>query len=449
MSPPAFSSAEMVRVFNERVFPALYPARHVRSVRPERMVRRLEGPSVVLYSLSTVPSPRRPETAIPPWAVVSFAADGCLVDIYQRRYAAGREVHGDAPATPPAVLVPEARALIEFFPSDWKLPALARATDTTYMAPLLDGARAQGRSGVSSGRWSYSILRYHPTVRCVVLYASDPGEGFRASKIVGKLYEKTQKSARVWSTLRMLADSGIGSREWQMPTPLAHVPDLNLVLMDYLPGMSVRTLLRTHVHHPLTTQRVGAAARLLAALHQLPGEGLKLRTIDTDRAKILRWAAEAQRVAPRLGERITSLLATMEERFGGLSGPSVGLVHGDFAPGQLRAHRERISIVDCHRVSVGDPAIDVGRFVAAISKYRLRRSDRTAVIELADLFVREYQRRSPDARVTQRARVVKCQELLSYASQGLLRRASGYDDAPDRAAPADLVEEATAGLAEL
>ena len=129
-----------------------------------------------------------------------------------------------------------------------------------------------------------------------------------------------------------------------------------------------------------------AVSQQIATLERLVGERLVERpggprpiSITEAGTVLLRHADElnlfrmsARR--PGFAQELGALLAELQQhQFGpqklrALADARTCLVHADFKPSQLLAENERIGIVDFDRACLGDPALDVGRFMAQCHK---------------------------------------------------------------------------------
>ncbi|PYV08754.1 MAG: hypothetical protein DMG07_24870, partial [Acidobacteria bacterium] len=151
----------------------------------------------------------------PAWVVVTFTKDDRAEKIYTRHY--------QAPTPGQAMFLPSYRCLVEWFPSDWNLPSLRRATDDAAIGLL--PAQASSHSQTPSDRRPHvEVLRYRPHLRCVIRYVPRS----REEPVIGKVYPPGSKAAQAWNALCTLhAQAMVGIT---IPEPLALVEGWNLVL---------------------------------------------------------------------------------------------------------------------------------------------------------------------------------------------------------------------------
>jgi Ser/Thr protein kinase RdoA (MazF antagonist) len=107
----------------------------------------------------------------------------------------------------------------------------------------------------------------------------------------------------------------------------------------------------------------------------------------------------------------------------------LGVIHSDFKPDQLLIDDGRTSLIDLDGVCRGDPAIDVGNFMAALRKQAVV-NGYAGFAALADAFYQAYFARRPNDAIAKRARAFQGVALVrmtlakfertprSYARQG-------------------------------
>lgn len=274
------------------------------------------------------------------------------------------------------------------FPHDPALPALA---------PLLAGEC--GPAG--------ELVRYKPGERCVVRLVP-PGGG---PAVFAKLHAERADAAHGQRVGAALAAAGL-----PVPMPLGWLPASATVLTAEagpgsvpFPAVDRSPLIPLPVHG-----HVAAAARALARLHGLaPATVPGLARLDPARHTD-RLAVRAGEVAASIGGYLAAGVRAAEARVaaalrGGdntlVPGEDVTLVHGAYKPSQLRVadgraaagaaadHDDdgRLWITDLDGLALGDPAHDVGYFLAYLRPTRRWGVRRTAADDaLAARFTAAY-----------------------------------------------------------
>lgn len=319
---------------------------------------------------------------------------------------------------------------------------LALASDVEHMAPWLDRAHAELGGRARAGPWSCRVLRHHAGSRAVLLYEADGAP----ARLVGKLYAKPRKAAKVWSVLEDLAHRARGE-VWRTPRPLARLPEGNLLLMEHLGGVRLCDIAWGGGAWEAQVTAVRRAVRALVGLHRVPADDLELRTWEGDRAKLALRASEIQALAPHLARRIAVLREEIARRAERLAAPRTGFLHGSVSPKQILFEEARVAFFDFDGACRGDPAIDVGTLMAVLHKYSTKAAELARARELAELALEAYASDSSDPEFATRARLVRCQQLVHYSARSRLAAETRPAHAPGQRS-ARLLEEAEACLAQ-
>jgi hypothetical protein len=284
-------------------------------------------------------------------------------------------------------------------------------------------------------------VRYKPGDRCVLRYRltfSDPaaavgaGTGTRTRTLVAKLYQEESEAQAADDLLRRLHDQAAVA--W-IARPLGVVPGLPLALTEDL-GSSrdpVPALSGLHVVHPGSGEAfevVRRAAEALAELHTsgLDTAGLNRRTGAVEAGRAAKRATSLEQYVPDLSpmvRRVTdALCATLEE----LPEDTLRPAHGSYKASQLLIRNGAVFLVDFDQFCLGDPALDVGYFLAYLRPAGLwyRRAGRRAWFDAAaDIFLSTYLRRLAErgesgatrAGIARRAPVFEAGLLLKIAAR--------------------------------
>lgn len=427
----AWSPPRMADVFSRRVLPALDYRREVASAAIETMTYTPGRDCVVLYSLRFTD-----RQSLPLSALATFAKDGeTLEDAYVRHYeTAGTMSEG---AFGRAVLLPEYPCLVEFFPGDWRLPSLARAAEGGLIAPFLTGPSA---GAGSTPHVDVMVLRYRPHLQCLFLYGAKASRGTSRSEVIGKIYKEAFGAAQVAErqeiVRRQAAASGL-----VVPEPLAVLPALNLLLMERVSGRRMKDVLersRSDGREQFLPRRAAAA---LAILHDLQPPFHEERSLTSELERIRTRVDRLQLVVPLLARRMNALLDRIVSAARETGSGPRSLVHGDFKPSQLLMDKTRVAVVDFDRVCLGDPALDVGNFMAQFRK-EARLTGRDALRELARPFFDEYRRHAPADGLAERARLYEALALVRMADRRFRLDPPSYAASPSASLPALLLDEA-------
>lgn len=204
---------------------------------------------------------------------------------------------------------------------------------------------------------SCTILRYKPERRLVVRRESG------AERQVLKAYAP-----------REYPNAALGAAAFRSEGSLRLAPVLNVdaerrtVVSGYLPG---RLLTEELQAGRVTATELEGVGRALAELHAQPARLERVRSPDDEAAALLRIADEITRLMPAAREQIRRLSEELARRLRE-SRPRLAPTHGDFYAQQVLLDGSRIGVLDFDEAALGDPAADLGNFLAHLERDALR-----------------------------------------------------------------------------
>ena len=332
---------------------------------------------------------------------------GTEVDVYakahrvnSRKLSKSRErqkVRG--PLGPGGVILDDLAIAVNAFPNDYKLDALARLVDEEARKGML-------RELVSDrpDLWKAAVrtLRYKPESHHVAKAATDGSERAILKFYNEREYSAGLRGARAFVSqgpLRVARLLGLSNRNCILAFEWLSGPRLGEAILDPKLGFGA-------------VATVGAA---LAELHAQNPEGLKWWSRDAEATALLRTAAKLGFVGPHLARQADELARRIAARL--VHEPPVNRpIHGDFSANQVLLADDGAGIVDLDTAARGDPAADLGNFIAKLERAALHGElSRSRVEALSDALLEGY-------RVATQRPVPARIEL--YTAAGLLRRAS-------------------------
>jgi ATP-binding cassette, subfamily B, bacterial len=253
--------------------------------------------------------------------------------------ALARMVDGRCPSPTPLVYDPEVGCLIQWYPLDLSLPALAEPP-----AQLCRSLRNAGVPVREDGE-APSRLAYKPRRRAVL----------RLGNHVVKCYAKDDHFAAAASALR--ASSRL--RSVVVPNFEGTVPSLRVTAQSFLPGRSASA----------PGDVAASAGRLLADLHTSSADWQLLDSLSpAPPSRQFDAAAASARlvvaVAPKLERRVERVLRKIEG-----SRPDVGKLvpsHGDFNARQLLVVDGELAVTDFDELCLAPPPLDLATYVAYV-----------------------------------------------------------------------------------
>ena len=259
---------------------------------------------------------------------------------------------------------------------DRALSLPAEALDPPAMERRLSELPAFGRSRRSVRLSAIRVSRHKPGRRCLIEYdviASRNGCQPRVATLIAKARSKGADTG----TYRLMQDLWrAGFRDDSpdgiaVPEPAGVLPELKMWLQWRAPGTPAMDL--------LGDGRASAMARLAAAaiskLHATP-LAIRRRHDAEDELRILRdRLAAVAAETPRWQLRLDAIFAASARLANDLPAAGRHGIHRDFHPGQVLVDGERAYLLDFDLYAAGDPALDVGNFLAHIAEFSLRAFD--------------------------------------------------------------------------
>jgi hypothetical protein len=289
---------------------------------------------------------------------------------------------------------------VALFPSDDKLPSLARLMNSDGRRHLL--ARiAPHRTDWLDG--DIEILRYKPERRAVARLMVEgtpravlrlfPPRGFAAALAGARAY----RSCNAVRIARLLGKT------------VRH----RMIALEWLPGRCLTDALNHKGFHLGGISAVGAA---LAALHAQNPSRLPQRSRAEEAVPLMDVADWLAAVVPNSATVARTLARTLGVRLEQTPQESAPL-HGDFYANQVLLDGSNVGIIDCDEACRGDPSMDLGTFGAHLEGNALRGHGVPALVgpvmaELIDSYRLASQQHISDERIA------------LFAAVGLLRLAA-------------------------
>lgn len=259
--------------------------------------------------------------------------------------------------------------------ADRAMPFLADATDPELASRcLLERLGRRGwADGEALGLRAIRVTRLKPGRRCVIEYdlvAAGRGCTSQAVTLVGKSRARGTDLA-TFRLLRFLSQAGFscGSADGiSVPEPVVLVPEFRMGVQRKAAGEPATRLLAGPTGLVL-------ARRIAEALHKLHGAGAPTRRRHTRHDELVILRDRLGRVAsarPRWRPRLDRLFDACTALAAGIRGTATCGIHRDFYPDQVLVEGSRVCLLDFDLFCAGDPALDVGNYVAHVIELSLR-----------------------------------------------------------------------------
>lgn len=266
---------------------------------------------------------------------------------------------------------------------------LAQASDATLMQPLI--LRALARPDHSARLLPVQVLRQKPGKRALLHYRLQRADDGAEEILLGKLRFKGV-DRHGFSVQQALFARGFDMPNLFVPEALAMLPEQRLWLQRKVPG-TVATRLLVPNGNPMLPARIGQA---MASLHRaaLPVE--KRWGLEDELTMLEARLQEAAQARPAWAARIEAISRGCRQLAGRLpANPTTG-IHRDCYADQILVDGPVLYWLDLDLYCQGDPALDVGNFVAHLIEDSLRHHRRPdALADAAQSLVQAYLASAP------------------------------------------------------
>ncbi len=271
---------------------------------------------------------------------------------------------------------------LPIFPFDPTLSARARlGEDVRDCDWFLDTLRILEHSPDENDSWTTTLLGYRLQRRCVLRYELDNGPSGENGRVrfIAK-YMKPRPAERALKAHQVLKSSAFtagGSGEFTIPDVYAK-SEHGVLTMELLPGRSLHDLIGTSEFE----DGCGVAGRILARLHkEVPAVEKNYSPAD-ELAGLDDRVAQARTLFPRFSELWEAAYDKCRLRLNRkIRGYPLATIHGDFYDKQVMYTSDRAGLLDFDNVVSGDPARDVGNFLAHIYLRGLQKPDDKDILE--------------------------------------------------------------------
>jgi Ser/Thr protein kinase RdoA (MazF antagonist) len=211
--------------------------------------------------------------------------------------------------------------------------------------------------------------------------------------------------ASLLGALRERALNGEPRHEFRVPRLLTVRPELNLALLEKVPGTRrIGALIKSRVQEEgegaaslALEEAVDACAHIAATLHGWEIEVAPHRTFDDDLTALRPDLEIVAGMAPELGAELADSIRRIADAASTLVPLPLKLGHGDFTPSQVLFDDDIGGLLDFDGLCQAEPARDLGHFcaylrVACAKAEWAAGKDRSGLSEeLVDRFVRTYE----------------------------------------------------------
>ena len=259
------------------------------------------------------------------------------------------------PFRPGRIVFQDRALLITVFPNDLKLAAVQYLADAAQRKRVLRELLPD-----FPNLWQAELhcLRYRPERRYVAELRAADGTRALLKAYTARAYSRGKHNAQAFASRGLLRVAKL----------LGSSDQHRLLAFEWLPG---RLLLERCAGPEWDRAAVTATGAALAMLHEQDGAALCCWTREGEAKDLLSLAAEIGFICPQLARRATELARCLALKLS--REPAVRCaVHGDFSANQVLVSDGSVAIVDLDWAGHGDPADDLGNFLAQAERNALR-----------------------------------------------------------------------------
>lgn len=315
----------------------------------------------------------------------------------------------------------KAHIAIHAFPLDPVLTQLSDVMDGEIMKRKFHALWRDRRIRVR--RVIPSVLAYTPRSRVTILYEilseSKDTDLPEIRYVIGKVHS-TRPAWRLFAGAWSLWQAS--KMRVRLAPPGGYIGELNMTLQERCPGVRLGDL----AGEPSYTSAVRQTGRSIAIVHGLSVPTASKRTPQREIQSLQRWGAV---VAALFGDRSSEIEQLSHDLVSQLEARTEmkGLVHGDFHPANVLVDDNRITLIDLDQMALGDPLVDVGRFLASQRIAALRiHGDIGGLSCDADHFLDRYLTNSGEDE--SRVRLFEAAALMTSAATGFRLQRQGWED---------------------
>jgi hypothetical protein len=213
------------------------------------------------------------------------------------------------------------------------------------------------------------VLGHRLGRRCIARCHYHLKDGTPNQSVIVKFYKaRGGLGATVYNMMQALWDNGWNNAsDARIPRPLKWCPESNSLWME-----DVKAKLLPELPVEQHQNAVRAAGRVLARLHQSPIQVGKEYTGDDEIALLDRWVRLTSETFPDRAGRLSAAMSQIRLALRSRRNSSTALLHRDYYEKQVLVGEKATTLIDFDTLRHGDPALDIGNYLAHLHLQRLQ-----------------------------------------------------------------------------
>ncbi|MDZ7359706.1 MAG: aminoglycoside phosphotransferase family protein [candidate division KSB1 bacterium] len=275
---------------------------------------------------------------------------------------------------PPLIFIPEWALFLWAYPNDPNLPGLAlmespeKILERVKAAPDKFGLSA-ARTPLHQATITAAMTKYIPGQRCGYVYhlAFNGANGNGEYSVYGKAYRDGSGEA-AYEIMRQIWESEASQKgDLLLPQPYSFDAENSILWQEAISGEPLAKIATAVENLPAMAQEIGAR---LAALHAMRLPLKEEMTLAFQIDDLRRSVDMISRTFPEYAARCEKLGQMLLSAAAGLPALPSTPVHGSFKFSHIFATTKGLVFIDFDGANLGDPAYDVGRFIAHVHKMK-------------------------------------------------------------------------------
>lgn len=255
--------------------------------------------------------------------------------------------------------------------SDPNMPFLGKALDPLEVQHQLKLPLTKEDEHVQLN--AIRVTRYKSKRRCLIEYdlkLERPNAPIENITIIGKVRSRGLDLSS-YNLVKSLWNQGFGANSKDgifVPEPMGVIPEFQMWLQRKVSGELATKLLPEE-------KGVALAQRIAQAIHKVHQANIPTSRshIIADELRILHERLPlVAHIKPQWTQRLEKILAACDRLGNNLPEPYPRGIHRDFYPDQVIVDESRLYLLDFDLYCQGNPALDIGNFIAHIQEQSLR-----------------------------------------------------------------------------
>ncbi len=273
--------------------------------------------------------------------------------------------------------IPELDCVTWVFPNDRKLKNLELITHTDFLyrqvAPKLVNV-AYGSDGVIQ-EFESKMIRYVPEQNCSVRIQMRISHNSGRQQNFLIAYGKTHYNNSGQQTYRIMEQlwhsDQCQKHKLNIPQPLLYDQANQMFWQCGVPGIMLSELVENQA---LFIDSVSRFAEQIVLLHKIPLQDCPHQNQDNLLQQLDNVGQLLHKLDLPCREQITTLISKLITLAPSLQSEQLATLHGDLHLKNILVDEDKVYLIDLDSISIGNPLLDIGSFVAAIINLGLIRS---------------------------------------------------------------------------